>query len=66
MVDRMLSDAQIDEFVERGYLVVPQVVTGDVLDSAVQRIDEITVRHHPPPTSAGPTSIFSTPRTSRP
>ncbi|MBD2897914.1 hypothetical protein amrb99_68810 [Actinomadura sp. RB99] len=47
MVDRMLSDAQIDEFVKRGYIVVPQVVTGDVLDSAVQRIDEITAAAPP-------------------
>jgi ectoine hydroxylase-related dioxygenase (phytanoyl-CoA dioxygenase family) len=47
MVDRMLSGAQIDEFAERGYLVVPQVVTGDILNSAIQRIDEVIAAEPP-------------------
>lgn len=28
----MLSDTRIDEFAERGYILVPQVVPGDLLD----------------------------------
>jgi hypothetical protein len=43
----VLSDAQIDEFAERGYLVVRQVVHGDVLDDAMQRIDQVTATEPP-------------------
>jgi hypothetical protein len=35
----VLSDAQISEFAERGYIMVPQVVPGDILDQAARRID---------------------------
>lgn len=43
----MLSDAQIDEFAERGYVVVPQVVPSDVLDKAARRIDEVAAADPP-------------------
>jgi hypothetical protein len=33
-VDRVLSEEQVDEFTERGFLVIPQVVPGDVLAPA--------------------------------
>ena len=47
MVDRVLSDTQINEFAERGYIVVPQVVAGDILDKAAQRIDEVAAADPP-------------------
>ncbi|MFB9831384.1 phytanoyl-CoA dioxygenase family protein [Actinoallomurus acaciae] len=43
----MLSDARVEEFAERGYVVVPQVVPGDVLDQAAQRIDEVVAADPP-------------------
>ena len=47
MVGRVLSDAQIGEFAERGYVVVPQAVPGDILSRAAQRIDEIVAADPP-------------------
>lgn len=35
----MLSDAQIGEFAERGYIVVRQVMPGHILDQAARRVD---------------------------
>jgi hypothetical protein len=46
MVDRVLSDTQINEFAERGYIVVPQVVPGNILDKAAQRIDKVDHASH--------------------
>jgi hypothetical protein len=43
----MLSDAQINEFAERGYIVVPQVVPGDLLDDASRRIDKVVAAGPP-------------------
>lgn len=43
----MLSDTQVNDFAERGYIVVPQVVPGDILDKAAQRIDEVTAADPP-------------------
>lgn len=43
----MLSDAQVREFAERGYLVVPQVVPLGLLDKASRRIDEVTAADPP-------------------
>ncbi len=43
----MLSDKQINEFAERGYIVVPQVVPGTVLEKATQRIDQVTAADPP-------------------
>jgi hypothetical protein len=43
----VLSDGQIDEFAERGFVLVPRVVPGDVLASAARRIEEITTADPP-------------------
>lgn len=43
----MLSDGQIDEFAERGYLLIPQVVADDVLAAAARRIDAIIAADPP-------------------
>jgi len=43
----VLSDAQMSEFAERGYIVVPRVVAGDMLDKAAQRIAGITAADPP-------------------
>ncbi|MFI1069547.1 phytanoyl-CoA dioxygenase family protein [Streptomyces puniciscabiei] len=42
-----MSDRQIKEFAERGFVVVPQVVQGDVLDQAARRIDEVVAADPP-------------------
>lgn len=47
MVDRVLSHAQINEFAERGYVVVPQVVPRNIVDEATRRIDEVTAADPP-------------------
>lgn len=47
----VLSDAQIDEFGERGYLLIPQVVGDAVLATAAGRIDEVVAAD--PPAEAG-------------
>lgn len=65
MVDRVLSDRQINEFAERGYIVVPQVVPGNILAKAAQRIDKVAAADPPARTNAGPISTSSKPRTSR-
>ncbi len=43
----MLTDAQIDEFAGRGFLVVPQVIPGYVLTQASRRIDEVVAANPP-------------------
>lgn len=43
----MLSDEQVDEFAERGFVLIPQVVRGAVLAEASQRIDAV-VADDPP------------------
>lgn len=54
----MLSDTQINKFVERGYVVIPQVVPGDVLDQAVQRIDKVAAADPPAEDKRGPHFYF--------
>jgi Phytanoyl-CoA dioxygenase (PhyH) len=46
-VDHVLTDEQIDEFAERGFVLVPQVVRGDVLAQAGRRIDEVVAANPP-------------------
>ncbi len=46
-VDRVLTDEQINEFAERGFVLVPQVVPGGVLARAAQRIDEVVAADPP-------------------
>ncbi|MET9382965.1 phytanoyl-CoA dioxygenase family protein [Streptomyces sp. NPDC002928] len=49
----MLSDSQINEFAERGFVLVPQVVQGDLLDQAARRVDEIIAADPPPADTHG-------------
>jgi hypothetical protein len=44
---RVLSDMQINEFAERGQIVVSQVVPGDILDKAARRIDDFATADPP-------------------
>ena len=43
----MLSDGQVSEFAERGFVLVPRVVPGDVLGRAARRIDEVVAAGPP-------------------
>jgi hypothetical protein len=43
----VLTDEQINEFAERGFVLVPQVVQGDVLAQAARRIDEVAAADPP-------------------
>jgi Phytanoyl-CoA dioxygenase (PhyH) len=52
-VGRVLTDEQINEFAERGFVLVPQVVQGDVLARAGRRIDEVAAADPPPADKAG-------------
>jgi len=47
MVGRVLSDMQISDFAERGYIVASRVVPGDIVDKAAQRIDDIAAAGPP-------------------
>ena len=47
MVGQVLSDSQVNEFAERGYILIPQVVPGDVLDKANRRVDEVVAAAPP-------------------
>ena len=42
-VDSVLTDEQINEFAERGFVLVPQVVQGDVFETAAVRINASAV-----------------------
>jgi hypothetical protein len=46
-VDHVLTDAQVDQFAERGFILVPQVVRDGVLASAAQRIDQVVAADPP-------------------
>ncbi|WP_019631421.1 phytanoyl-CoA dioxygenase family protein [Actinomadura atramentaria] len=54
----MLSDAQINEFAERGFLLIPQVVADDVLARAADRIDDLVATDPPPAGTRGPHFYF--------
>jgi hypothetical protein len=43
----VLADEQINEFAERGFILIPQVVAGDVLARAARRIDQVTAADPP-------------------
>ncbi|MCW2935698.1 MAG: phytanoyl-CoA dioxygenase [Actinomycetia bacterium] len=43
----MLSDGQVNEFAERGFVLVPQVARGDVLTQAAWRIDDVVAADPP-------------------
>jgi hypothetical protein len=46
-VEYVLTDEQINEFAERGFVLVPQVAQGEVLARAVQRIDDVAAADPP-------------------
>jgi hypothetical protein len=46
-VDHVLTDEQINEFAERGFLLIPQVVRGDALAQATRRIDAVVAADPP-------------------
>jgi hypothetical protein len=52
-VDQVLADEQINEFVERGFVLVPQVVQGDVLAQASRRVDKVVAADPPPADKRG-------------
>ena len=57
-VMRMLARGQLDEFAERGFLVLPQVVPAEVMAAASAAIDEL-IEHDPPgPEVRGPYNYF--------
>ena len=43
----MLSNEQVDEFAERGFILVPQAVPGEVLRQATERIDAVVAADPP-------------------
>lgn len=49
----MLSNEQLTEYAERGYLVVPGVVAADVITGAQRRIDETIAADPPAPEHVG-------------
>jgi hypothetical protein len=54
----MLNRGQRDEFAERGFLVLPQVIPPDVVDAASGAIDELIKRGPPGPQVRGPYNYF--------
>ncbi|MDI5968617.1 phytanoyl-CoA dioxygenase family protein [Streptomyces sp. SL13] len=59
----MLDRGQLDEFAERGYVVVPQVVSRDLVGAASRAIDELIESAPPGPDVRGPHFYF--PRTAQ-
>ncbi|HEY3686568.1 MAG TPA: phytanoyl-CoA dioxygenase family protein [Streptosporangiaceae bacterium] len=58
IVGPVLSDAQITEFAERGYVVVPQVVPHAFVEKANRRIDEVVAAEPPEAEKRGPHFYF--------
>lgn len=54
----MLDHGQIAEFAERGFLVVPRTVSGDLVDAATETVDELVRRDPPGPEVRGPHNYF--------
>jgi hypothetical protein len=54
----MLTTSQLDEFAERGFLLLPQVVPPDLIASATRVIDAITERRPPGADVRGPHFYF--------
>jgi hypothetical protein len=46
-VGHVLTDEQINGFAERGFILIPQVVPGDVLARAARRIDQVVAADPP-------------------
>jgi hypothetical protein len=51
--DHVLTEKQIDEFAERGFILIPQVVRSGVLADAARRIDEVVAAAPPAPGKKG-------------
>jgi hypothetical protein len=49
----VLSDEQVGEFAERGFILVPQAVQGELLARATERIDEVVSADPPPADTRG-------------
>ncbi len=54
----MLDPEQLDEFAERGFLVLPGVVPADTVNAASAAIDELIRRDPPGPEVRGPYNYF--------
>jgi hypothetical protein len=61
----VLSDGQVNEFADRGFVLVPQVVRGDVLARAALRIDEV-VAADPPAAGKRGSHFYFLPTTDEP
>jgi len=57
-VQRVLTRERLEEFAERGYIVIPDVVPPDVLAAANAAIDEQLLEHPPAEGHAGPHFMF--------
>ncbi len=54
----MLDPGQLDEFAERGFLMLPRAVPPDVVTAAAAAIDELIERDPPGPQVRGPRNYF--------
>ncbi len=55
----MLDRGQLDEFAERGFLVLPGVVPPDVVNAASRAVGELIKRDPPGPEVRGPYNYFA-------
>ena len=54
----MLNRGQLEEFAQRGFLMLPGVVPRAVVDAAARAIDELIDREPPGPDVRGPFNYF--------
>jgi len=54
----VLNRGQLEEFAQRGFLVLPGVVPRAVVDAAARAIDELIDREPPGPDVRGPFNYF--------
>jgi Phytanoyl-CoA dioxygenase (PhyH) len=54
----VLSQGQLEEFAERGFLLLPRVVPPEVVAAAARVIDELIEREPPGPDARGPYNYF--------
>ncbi|MFH8342420.1 phytanoyl-CoA dioxygenase family protein [Streptomyces sp. AM6-12] len=53
-----MSETQLDEFTERGFVVIPQAVPGELLDRANRRVDGLVAGQPPEADKVGPHFYF--------
>ncbi|MEU7019391.1 hypothetical protein ABZ990_01855 [Streptomyces sp. NPDC046203] len=53
-----MSETHLDEFTERGFVVIPQAVPGELLDRANRRVDGLVAGQPPEAGKAGPHFYF--------